>query len=90
MKKENEILTPSVPVSSTSPAVSSSLLGSVEILAYLQKAGLPPTRENYLAIAYPDGIPEMWTAELEAELPLELQDLYIKPPKSGQELSAAQ
>jgi hypothetical protein len=62
-----------VPASSTSLAASNSPLGSAAILEYLQKAGLLPTRENYLAIAYPDGIPEEWTQELENQLPLEFQ-----------------
>jgi hypothetical protein len=32
------------------------------------------TRETYLALAYPDNMPDPWTAELELELPDELQD----------------
>ena len=89
MKKENETSTQSEPASSTSPAVSSNPLGSTEILAYLQKAGLLPTRENYLAIAYPDGIPE-WSQELENELPLEFQDLNWPSSTATSELSPAQ
>ena len=73
MKKENETSSPSGPESSTSPAVSSDPPGSAEILAYLQNVGLPPTRENYLAVNYPDGLPEPWTQELENELPVNLR-----------------
>jgi hypothetical protein len=73
MKKENAISSQSALESSTSPAESNNPLGSDTILAYLQKAGLPPTRENYLAIEYPDGLPEPWTQELENQLPLNLQ-----------------
>jgi hypothetical protein len=40
----------------------------------LRRHGLPVTRENYLALAYPTGLPEPWTAELEAELPPDLQE----------------
>ena len=73
MKKENESSTPFEAKSSSSPAVLKNPLGSDTILAYLQKAGLPVTRENYLAINYPGGLPEPWTQDLENELPLELQ-----------------
>ena len=34
----------------------------------MKRDGIPMTRQNYLQIAYPTGLPE-WTAELEAELP---------------------
>jgi len=37
------------------------------------KYNIPLTREEYLATAYPDGVPE-WTAELEATLPEEIQE----------------
>ena len=35
--------------------------------------GSTVTRKNYLEYNYPDGIPTPWTAELEAQLPAELQ-----------------
>jgi tripartite-type tricarboxylate transporter receptor subunit TctC len=44
------------------------------ISRWLEEKGYPVTRENWLAMAYPDGEPEPWTAELEATLPEELQD----------------
>ena len=34
----------------------------------MQYYGLALTRENYLALAYPDGVPE-WSDELESALP---------------------
>jgi hypothetical protein len=34
----------------------------------MQFYGLALTRENYLALAYPDGVPE-WSEELESALP---------------------
>jgi hypothetical protein len=34
---------------------------------------VPVTRENCLVLAYPGGPPEPWPAELEVELPVELQ-----------------
>jgi hypothetical protein len=33
------------------------------------RLGIPVTRENYKEMAYPEGLPEEWTAELEANLP---------------------
>lgn len=77
--------------SDAAPGVSSGPLGSDTILAYLEKAGLPATRENYLAVNYPDGVPEPWTQELENDLPLEFQTgSYIKPAQpSAPEPSAA-
>jgi hypothetical protein len=59
-------------VASTNP------LGSDEILAYMKAAGLPLTRENYLALAWPDA-PEEWTQELENQLPLEFQQPLAEP-----------
>ena len=47
--------------------------GNDPLIELLKELGQPVTRENYLAWAYPDGIPNPWTAELEAELPEELQ-----------------
>jgi hypothetical protein len=39
------------------------------VLGLLQKFQLPLTRENYLGLAYPEGLPQDWTAENELELP---------------------
>lgn len=44
------------------------------VIQTLIKLGIPVTRENYLEMAYPEGLPDEWTAELEAELPDELQN----------------
>ena len=41
-------------------------------MGYMRARDIPLTRENYLALAYPDGLPE-WTQELEDQLPIELQ-----------------
>lgn len=43
------------------------------VIAAMIKLAIPITRENYLEIAYLEGLPEEWTAELEAELPEPLQ-----------------
>lgn len=43
------------------------------LVKWMTKHGIPLTRENYLEIAYPEGLPIPWTAELEAQLPSELQ-----------------
>lgn len=45
-------------------------------------AQIPVSRASYLAVAYPDGLPEPWTAELEAQLPPELQQ-PVAPPSGG-------
>ena len=43
------------------------------VLELLKKFNLPLTRENYLGLAYPEGMPETWGAETEGELPKEIQ-----------------
>ena len=40
----------------------------------MKKYNIPITRKNYLDLAYPDGIPEEWTAELEMGLPEHLRE----------------
>jgi len=51
----------------------------------MKEAGIPVTRENYyIAMNWGEPVPE-WTAELEAELPEELQDWSLFEVK-GQEL----
>src|SRR4051812_45586362 len=40
------------------------------VLHMMKRDGIPVTRQNYLDMAYPGGVPKPWTAELEAELPL--------------------
>jgi hypothetical protein len=48
--------------------------GQRGILAILEAAGGPITRERYIALAYGDEVPDPWTPEDEAELPDFLQD----------------
>lgn len=43
------------------------------VIGTMIRLTIPITRENYLEIAYLEGLPEEWTAELEAELPEPLQ-----------------
>jgi hypothetical protein len=43
------------------------------LVKWMTKRSIPVTRENYLQVAYPEGTPIPWTAELEAQLPKELQ-----------------
>ncbi len=43
------------------------------VLDLLNKFGLPLTRENYLGLAYPEGLPEGWGAEGETGLPEEIR-----------------
>ncbi len=42
------------------------------VLDLLKQFNLPLTRENYLNLAYPEGLPEDWGAEGEANLPKEI------------------
>lgn len=67
--------------SDASAGTSSHRPGWDDLLDYMRKARLPPTRENYLAIAYPDGMPEEWTQELENELPPEFRQSLSKLTK---------
>ena len=67
---EQETLPPSAEVSSPSPAGSNDPLGTKEILAYLRTAGLPPTRQNYLAVAHPELMGAEPGPEIEAGLPV--------------------
>lgn len=43
------------------------------ITVWLKQHGHEVTRENWLAVAYPLGLPEPWTDELEEQLPPDLQ-----------------
>ena len=43
------------------------------VLDLLKQFNLPVTRENYLSLAYPEGLPEDWGAEGEASLPEEIR-----------------
>jgi hypothetical protein len=45
-----------------------------DLVALMKRCGIPITRENYLHLAYFGEIPDPWGAELEANLPVELQD----------------
>ncbi len=68
----------------------SMLLKDDKFAKYLAANGIPVTRENYIDLAWGANPPE-WNAELEAELPQELQnwslfkeingELIYQPPK---------
>ena len=47
------------------------------ILNLMKKFNVPVTRDNYLGLAYPEGLPEDWNAELESHLPKSLQKKSI-------------
>jgi hypothetical protein len=42
------------------------------LIDWMKSKNIPVTRESYLGLAYPDGVPE-WGAELEEQLPEELR-----------------
>jgi hypothetical protein len=44
-----------------------------DLIELMKKAGVPVTRESYIEMAWAKPLPQ-WTAELEMELPTELQD----------------
>ena len=44
------------------------------LLAAMQQRGIPLTRDNYLKIAYPEGVPNPLDPEIEAELPAMIRD----------------
>ena len=47
---------------------------SDHVLNLLKQLDLPLTRENYLGLAYPEGLPNNWGAEGEAGLPEEIRE----------------
>ncbi len=58
--------------------------GSDPIVDSLRNSGIPVTRENWLGFNYPDGMPEEWTAEHEAQLP---KPLRLIPEPDDDDLS---
>jgi hypothetical protein len=44
------------------------------LVTWLKEQGIPLTRGVYLAIAFPEGEPDPWTAEDEMMLPKEIQE----------------
>lgn len=47
------------------------------VLQHLENLHIPLTRENYLEVAYPMGLPESWSQEDEASLPHEIRRIII-------------
>lgn len=43
------------------------------VIQSMRKKGIKITRENYLDYIFPDGVPEDYGAELEAEMPEQLR-----------------
>jgi hypothetical protein len=54
-----------------------------DLIETMKKAGVPVTRENYIEMAWGLPLPE-WTAELEMELPAELQDWALFENRNGE------
>jgi hypothetical protein len=48
--------------------------GDDTVTRLMTRYNIPMTRENYLHMAYGSDLPEPWGAELEANLPQQLQD----------------
>ena len=47
------------------------------VLQHLENLHLPLTRENYLEVAYPLGLPDSWSPQDEASLPQEIRRIII-------------
>ena len=47
------------------------------VLQHLENLHILLTRENYLEVAYPMGLPESWSQEDEASLPQEIRRIII-------------
>jgi hypothetical protein len=45
------------------------------VLDLLRQFNIPLTRENYLDLAYPEGLPDDWGSEGEACLPIEIRKI---------------
>jgi len=45
------------------------------VLDLLRQFNIPVTRENYLDLAYPEGLPDDWGSEGEAGLPKEIRKI---------------
>jgi hypothetical protein len=45
------------------------------VLDLLRQFNIPVTRENYLDLAYPEGLPDDWGSEGEAGLPIEIRKI---------------
>ena len=69
--------------SSASPGGLSRRGGSSPILDYMKARQLPLTRENYVALNWPEGAPSPLPAELEQEMPAQFRtgNLPTTPPQ---------
>jgi hypothetical protein len=47
--------------------------GGDPLVDWMRRHRIPLTRERYLGLAYPTGLPEPWSAELEEQLPPEIR-----------------
>jgi hypothetical protein len=57
------------PHTTPDPAALQRDLRSDFVLRMMVERGVPLTRENYLAFAYPGNLPDPWTVEHELEMP---------------------
>ena len=66
--------------------------GTDSIVEFLKTIGEPVTRDAYLGVAYPNGLPDPWTMELEVNLPVDLQDyskVEVEPAKQNSKPSTS-
>ena len=55
-------------------------LAEDSLAKYMEKIGIPVTRESWIEMNWMPDPPKPWTAEYEAMLPEELQDFTKAPP----------
>jgi hypothetical protein len=58
-----------------------------DICRALERLGFEITRETWLNLAYPSGLPEEWSQELEEELPTSLQQPVTPPDPPRHQLN---
>jgi hypothetical protein len=54
-----------------------------EFIELMKRSGIPVTRQNYIDAAWGNELPE-WDAELEAQLPPDLQDWSLFEMRNGE------
>ena len=67
--------------------------GTDPIVEFLKTIGEPVTRDAYLGMAYPNGLPDPWTMELEVNLPEDLQDydkVEVEPASQNSQPSTSE
>ena len=59
-------------------------LADTPLIALMEKAGLPITRQSFIEVCWGDNPPDPWDAEAEDQIPIELQDWSWLPPSGAE------